>query len=1234
MCRYRYMYYSGCCHAKLTLYDYCDDAYDAASLPTTPQGDCGEADKDALNHNSEQVESHTSPHLTEFPPLANHSQHQRAVDDVLVDDADRRHGTQRRQTYASIARSSTQYASPTRFQRQKSVTLSSESPTKSPAQKLASRFEQASKTTGQPLTLDRKTEPAPGLNADSRSKRTNESIALGTRASREQADRGARSAGGRCFAKNTTIWGGNIILRRDDKTESNLPKQATGACALDLNLDSPNDFPDLRSQAQAGPSSSSFVSEPRSRSDSTASWAQVARLTSAVRPTYGSTSGNTVADSDTGTASATSFSSFQPEDFDGSITMTNMAPTGKEAVPILRGKTLPPLTTTGLSSIPQINRKTLPSEWLATSPNGSSGDVSRRKSVPSLKTAATANKTASSPTKSSSSYSPGKSPNKPSTKSPTKTVPFQLETARRAAEREVKEKSSAEPLKGKTKKAAKDSTDDLFSPGGLPGSNTVSAKVTPHSAHTTHGHNAFSTEEHSWTSASPSHSRIPRLCNKFRAHEGLLSTHSELNAAIEHSGENAQAHPSRLETFANPGRHTLTHSHTNMERRPSPTILHIEDVSLPPGGLQSSGSVNIGTARNEMRRSNEAISHADAAVGELKRRMVSDGSLADSSEDSTVILVEADAESVKFRSSAPRTRQGTYPGATQPLKKTQQEASARETPIDHEDDKRRTSLQSQDSYLVAQLRVTSNAGTDTVVMPNEPYDVVSPSQGAHWSTHYAQDLGRTAPPPRTTTRSLHRRIMSAPRVMHPNPVVLRVGPDVAKMSTPAVQLLRILKSGSENKGVSAPRSQQLQPQVKTVTATTLNAQAKEFVPQALAQTHHTSGPFVITPNPSSSFPRPQIPTEWANASWVNAIPAHQTNDGGNAKTRSTSNGDEQHPQETSAASADMGGADTALSGPTGKKGKSKNRMGRMLKRKGVTQEANTATSGSAVDTNTNDSNGQARRTASAHQSSGTDSSTRLSTPRPHMSSGYTTPSGSGISNAATTGGSEKKPAVTPAGPYAFCWDSTMRPSVFNLTTFHSDDRHRHSYPSNTHVGAPSSSPSILSNTSRHSNRTEPSSSKFWVQQSPFSPASPSPSYECTGGWRSDGGGPLRFESFADMRASVLGVTGSQTWRPTYAHNTSHSNGKSGYLGYGINVSNPNNKNANKTWGGRGSRVDALAAKTASMVASKRATAAVTPLVDYSALAPCGNAQVSQAYEVLPHCPVPVCPECLPDQRGP
>ncbi|KAK7546847.1 hypothetical protein IWX92DRAFT_180351 [Phyllosticta citricarpa] len=236
MCRYRYMYYSGCCHAKLTLYDYCDDAYDAASLPTTPQGDCGEADKDALNHNSEQVESHTSPHLTEFPPLANHSQHQRAVDDVLVDDADRRHGTQRRQTYASIARSSTQ-----------------------------------------------KTEPAPGLNADSRSKRTNESIALGTRASREQADRGARSAGGRCFAKNTTIWGGNIILRRDDKTESNLPKQATGACALDLNLDSPNDFPDLRSQAQAGPSSSSFVSEPRSRSDSTASWAQVARLTSAVR---------------------------------------------------------------------------------------------------------------------------------------------------------------------------------------------------------------------------------------------------------------------------------------------------------------------------------------------------------------------------------------------------------------------------------------------------------------------------------------------------------------------------------------------------------------------------------------------------------------------------------------------------------------------------------------------------------------------------------------------------------------------------------------------------------------------------------------------------------------------------------------------------------------------------------------------------------------------------------------
>ncbi|KAK7537534.1 uncharacterized protein J3D65DRAFT_386473 [Phyllosticta citribraziliensis] len=1239
MCRYRYMYYSGCCHAKLTLYDYCDDAYDAASLPTAPQGDCGEAD-DVLNHDSEHEESYPSPHLTDFPPLQNPSQHRHDADEDLIDSADRAHLTQRRQTYASIARASKQYGIREQPQRQKSATLASEFPNTSPAQKLASRFEQASKTTGNPLTLGRKTGPPSSLSTNPRCEHT---IAPAVKAGREQADRGARSARGKRIAENTNVWGGSIVPRSHERPKSNLPEQAAETCAFDLNLDSSNDFPNLYSQTQAGPSPSSFISEPRSRSNSTASWAQVARLTSAVRPTYGSTSGNTVADSDTGTASATSFSSFQAEDFDGSFTATNMAPTGRETVPVLRGKMLPPLTTTGLNSIPQINRKTLPSEWLATSPNTSSPDVSRRKSVPSLRSAANSSKTASSPTKSTSSHSPGKSPTKSSTKSPTKVVPFKLETARRAAEREVKEKSSVELLKGKSKKAAKEAIDDPFFPS-LPSSSAVAAKHHPQSTHTTHGQNAFTAEEHPWMPASPSHSRIPRLCNKFRNQEGLLSTHSELNAAIEHRGWDTQAQPSRLENFVSPGRQTLVQHHTNIERHPSPTVQHIEDISLPRGGPKSNGSSNFSIAPTETGRSDEGIGNTEAAIRDIKRRMVSDSSLAESSEDSTVILIDADAESDKLRSSAFRTRQGTYPGATQPLKKTQQEASARETPINHEGDFRRTSLQSQDSYLASHLRVTSNAGTDTVVTPNDPYDVVSPSQGVHWSTHYDQDLGRTAPPPPTAKRPLHRRIMSAPRVMHPNPDVLNVGPDVAKMSTPAVELLRMLHSSSGNKERPESRRPEPKPQAKTVTATALNAQAKEFVPQTLAQTHHTSGPFVITPNPGTGFPRPQIPSEWANASWVNAIPAHQANDSGTVETKSASTEDAQQPQESSSAAADTAVSRAEPAVPNGKKGKIKNRAGK-AKQKGATRAVSAATSGSVANTNTNDSEQATGAASPQRQPSGT-GSTRASTPHPALSSGYTTPSGSGISNVATAGGSEEKTATTvAAGPYAFQWDSTMRPSVLNLTTYHTGDQNHDFYPSNASNGAPSSSPGIRSLVSHRSNMTEPASSGFQFQfrGSPHSPASPLPFYNCTGGWRSDGGGPLRFESFPDMRASMLGTTGSQRWRPTYTHNTisnrgTGSSGKGGYLGYGINVPS-NNKNAysngNKTWAGRGGgAMDGLAAKKASMAALKRTAAAASmAALDYAALAPCANAQVSEAYEVLPHCPVPLCPECLPDQAS-
>ncbi|KAK8215818.1 hypothetical protein IWZ01DRAFT_565507 [Phyllosticta capitalensis] len=1184
MCRYRYMYYSGCCHAKLTLYDYCDDAYNAASLPTAPEGCCAEGGEDAHDHpdpqNKGTAEANPQPDAQQEPTPPP------------------------RQTYASIARSAAAH---------------------------------------------RKTKSATNLAAIGRS---DDLMPPPPKpAGRGRVDHGVGSAGGRRFSENTNSLSGSVAPRGRGTLKSSLPGEAIEACASDLNLRSPADFPDLSLRASPGLSSASLFSEPNSRSGSVASWAQVARLTSAVRPTHGSTSGNTVADSDFGTASATSLSSFQPEDFDGSFTDTSMAPPGKNTAPALRGKKLPPLTTTGLSGIPQNTRKTLPSEWLGNVPTGISSDAMRRKSVPALRTAATSSKTPSSPTKSTSSVSPTKSPTKSSTKSPTKVVPFRLETARRAKEREVKEKSSCELLKGKGRKTTKDAIDGPSSPGGMPTS-MAAAKQSPLSIQTYYG---YSIDDHTSAPASPPHSRIPRLCNKFRNQESLLSTHSELNAAIEHH-EHSQAQPPQPDTRADQGHQSLAQMPTSTEqRRPSPTVQHIEDISLHTGsGPRSDDFINVGTARTEMMRSDEAIDKAETALGDIKRRMVSDSSA--TSEESTVILIDA-VEAEKPRASASRTRLGTYPGATPPSNTTQQHIFPRER-----------SSGPEETSLVPHLRVTSNAGTDAVVTPKEPDDIVSPSQGTHWSTHYAQDLGRTVAP--STAKVQHRRIMSAPRVVHADPRIMRVGPDVAKMSKEAVELLRELKSEpqreeaqrllqvqhheeaqrllqvqqreeaqrllQEQQREAASRLLQEQQSQAKMTAVSLNAQAKEFVPKSLAQTHQTSGPFVITPNPGTSFPRPQLPPSWSNPTWVNAIHAPVFKPSSSAQVTATS-GNTKSPDPPAAEKRDK---EAAAPAPTGKKTKEKIKdKKKPVKGKNSTNKkqgsrvVSTATTASSAGVTNTGKDGTA-----SPQHSATGSSTRASTPRLPPSSGYTTPgsNAAALEDSAVAGAGATTAA--PTGPYAFRWES-MRPSVFNLTTYHADETNHHHYGAttntininHTYARAPPSSPLLTNNTtaSRHSNggatasstttATLPSST--WAERFPSpslrhrscSPATPRPFYACAGGWRSVGGGPLRFESFEDLRAKMLGPSPSPNnlWRGS--HLRGGNGGATGGVESGVN-------GGNKTWSaGRGD--------------GQRMTQPRQQQVDWSALGPCGSVRVAEAYEVLPHCPVAVCPECLPDQKA-
>ncbi|KAK8250885.1 hypothetical protein HDK77DRAFT_507294 [Phyllosticta capitalensis] len=1189
MCRYRYMYYSGCCHAKLTLYEYCDDAYNAASLPTAPEGGCAEGGEDAHDH-PVNAESDPSPHLTECPSRQD-PQNKGTAEANPQPDAQLGPTPPPRQTYASIARSAAAH---------------------------------------------RKTKSATNLAAIGRS---DDLMPPPPKpAGRGRVDHGVGSAGGRRFSENTNSLSGSVAPRGRGTLKSSLPGEAIEACAFDLNLRSPADFPDLSLRASPGLSSASLFSEPNSRSGSVASWAQVARLTSAVQPTHGSTSGNTVADSDFGTASATSLSSFQPEDFDGSFTETSMAPPGKNTAPALRGKKLPPLTTTGLSGIPQNTRKTLPSEWLGNVPTGISSDAMRRKSVPALRTAATSSKTPSSPTKSTSSASPTKSPTKSSTKSPTKVVPFRLETARRAKEREVKEKSSCELLKGKGRKTTKDSIDGPSSPGGIPTS-TAAAKQSPLSIQTYYG---YSIDDHTSTPASAPHSRIPRLCNKFRNQESLLSTHSELNAAIEHH-EHSQAQPPQLDTRADQGHQSLAQMPTNTEqRRPSPTVQHIEDISLHTGsGPRSDDFINVGTARTEMMRSDEAIDKAETALGDIKRRMVSDSSA--TSEESTVILIDA-VEAEKPRASASRTRLGTYPGATPPLNTTQQHIFPRER-----------SSGPDERSLVPHLRVTSNAGTDAVVTPKEPDDIVSPSQGTHWSTHYAQDLGRTVAP--STAKVQHRRIMSAPRVVHADPRIMRVGPDVAKMSKEAVELLRELKSEPQREEASrllqerqreeaqrllqkqqreaASRLLQEQQSQAKMTAVSLNAQAKEFVPKSLAQTHQTSGPFVITPNPGTSFPRPQLPPSWSNPTWVNAIHAPVFKPGSSAQVTATS-GNTKSPDPPAAEKRDKDEAPT----PTGKKTKEKVKdKKKPLKGKNTANKkqgsrvVSTATTASSAGATNPGKDGTA-----SPQHSATGSSTRASTPRLPPSSGYTTPGSSAAALEDSTVAGAGATTAAPTGPYAFRWES-MRPSVFNLTTYHADETNHHHGAANnstininhTYARAPPSSPLLTNNTtaSRHSNGGATTSSTTTTATLPSSkwadhrfpspslrhhrscsPATPRPFYACAGGWRSVGGGPLRFESFGDLRAKMLGPSPSPNnlWRGSHLRGGNGGAGVEGVVNGG-----------SKTWSaGRGDR---------QRMTQQRQQ------VDWSALGPCGSVRVAEAYEVLPHCPVAVCPECLPDQKA-
>ncbi|KAF2138360.1 uncharacterized protein K452DRAFT_321309 [Aplosporella prunicola CBS 121167] len=569
MCQYSYVYYSYCDHAELTLLEYCSAAVAKAGRlshadrvqthddgqqqhwgrPTDNEpGGASECDtrvqgaSQPANTLQQHVISEGSGHDA---PGQDASDHFESQDDAF-------------QQQSSVTEEDVGMMKDNNFRIQSVApgeNVQSTPSTLSPAARLAARFQQSEQDPfiekSAPGLGPKNTPKSPFSYADilkTRSPETTRTFAL---------------------PKKTTTEG----VKQQDRTgpraplaiTTNLPQQRRSSEPT-FDLASPQAFPTLSSKTTTTAPPSAVSSGKSGRSTS---WAQVVSLTTSNESSPSSYSGPT-AESDAGTVStsvSTSLTSF-PSDitFDPSNPSAERSPQYTqppfdEAAKMVKDIIIPPITKDP-DPAPHSPRKTLPTEWLQDTSGGHPqySSLHPKKSMGTLRTPeATSHERATSPTK-------------------TIAKPFMFATARRAAEREAKVrssstspvKSSSDPSKSVKGKPAK------LQPSTMSHSHASSISTTGtvfHTAHASPTHSistlsfASDTDDHGdIVSALGSPSRIPRLALKLSE---ILQVELTLSGPVEEpeSGIN-EIHQKVVELVEDSVDHSVTSEGTDTNEPP------------------------------------------------------------------------------------------------------------------------------------------------------------------------------------------------------------------------------------------------------------------------------------------------------------------------------------------------------------------------------------------------------------------------------------------------------------------------------------------------------------------------------------------------------------------------------------------------------------------------------------------------------------------------------------------
>ncbi|OJD40798.1 proteophosphoglycan ppg1 [Diplodia corticola] len=619
MCNYRYIYYSSCRHPEFTLVNFCDKAYERAVLGAPQPRDAAEGVEPRLEHNT----TATALDSTTYKPsgqTAGHGKHgacasvveQRAEGPEVslqppAQQAEAKQQTPPPPTWASVARIAAEANSGSVPQATPACVMASNA-LSSPAQRLAARLDSA-KTAGDSNASSMHSsdpfQPAPG-------NRGNEDSSRGRWVGRGSYRGGG---GGRRGSTLSTVTehgsgGWDQTVRAARPLQEHVRSPTPEGTSIDIR--SPAEFP-LLSPVSA-PLSSTLPA--RARSSSASSWAHVARLVSVDRPDSSSTTEPT-AESDAGTVS-TSPSSFASDILDPTLLVVPSIPA--MAPPRASGATLDfrrPHSSTNAAHQSGSPRRRLPAEWTGGLQLGSEKTtpaVTKRKSLGNLGRQFKAAHEGSTVTP----------------KSPTKVVPFVLATARRAAAREQKDKTSGTaklvpavpkavpPDKAGSKTYSKASSSDSTST-----SQCQTAAASPFPSGSSQSFATAREEPYHPLPQPGSPSRIPRLVvalGRSGAPRTSGSEPSPVRPKPLHEAsvsETASEPPADIQRTPSPAAPPLQNIVT---KDPSLSTASSEDEvkTLATSERKEGGVAAIDIARSEMSRSNEAIAEASTAVADIR----------------------------------------------------------------------------------------------------------------------------------------------------------------------------------------------------------------------------------------------------------------------------------------------------------------------------------------------------------------------------------------------------------------------------------------------------------------------------------------------------------------------------------------------------------------------------------------------------------------------------------------